>query len=491
MSRTTAPEPQCAPDGLPGGLSASLAAEIRRVFDGQLAAAMRLRSSTVRERLERLERLRAQILSHRRGILEAIQADLGRPETETELAELLPLLADLADHRRNLARWLRARRVRPTVATLGTRAWVQREPRGRALIISPWNYPLVLTLGPLIPALACGNTAVIKTSELAPHSSSLLASLIRAAFDASEVALFEGDASVAGALLELPFDHIFFTGSPAVGRVVMSAAARHLSSITLELGGKSPAIIDASADVERAADVIAWSKCLNAGQTCIAPDHLYVHETVYEQVLARLKRRLADWYGPDPERSPDLARIVNARHTQRLAGLLEDAQSRGAQVLHGGEVAPQRRFLGPTLLGGVPDEARIMQEEIFGPLLPIITYRSQDDLIGRINAAPKPLAMYIWSRRPRAARRLIARTSAGGTCINQVAVQFLQHNLPFGGVNHSGIGSYHGEWGIRAFSHERAIVEAGLQLSSALFPPYGARARCTVALLRRLSAWLG
>ncbi len=491
MSRPTAPDPRRAPDGLPGGLTASLAAQIRQVFDAQLATAVRLRGATVRERLERLERLRAQILSHRREILAAMRADLGRPEAETELAEMLPLLADLAAHRRNLARWLRPRRVRPTVATLGTRAWVQREPRGRALIISPWNYPLVLTLGPLIPALACGNTAIIKTSELAPHSSSLLASLVREAFDESEVALFEGDATVAGALLELPFDHIFFTGSPAVGRVVMSAAARHLSSITLELGGKSPAIIDASADVDRAADVIAWGKCLNAGQTCIAPDHLYVHETVYEPVLARLKRRLADWYGSDPERSPDLARIVNARHTGRLAELLEDARSRGAQVLHGGEVVLDRRFVAPTLLGGIPDDARIMQEEIFGPLLPIITYREQDDLIARITAAPKPLAMYIWTRRLREARRLIARTGAGGTCINQVALQFLQHNLPFGGVNQSGIGSYHGEWGIRAFSHERAIVAARLQLSGALFPPYGARVRRTVALLRRLSAWLG
>ena len=491
MSRPTPPEPQRAPAGLADRLTATLAAEIRRVFDGQLAAALRLRSSTVQERLERLGRLRAQILTHRREILAAIGADLGRPEAETELAEMLPLLADLADQRRNLARWLRPRRVRSTVATLGNRAWVQREPRGRALIISPWNYPLVLTLGPLIPALACGNTAIIKTSELAPHSSSLLASLVREAFEESEVALFEGDATVAGALLELPFDHIFFTGSPAVGRVVMAAAARHLSSITLELGGKSPAIIDASADLDRAADVIAWGKCLNAGQTCIAPDHLYVHETVYEQVLARLKWRLGNWYGADPERSPDLARIVTARHTGRLAELLADARSRGAQVLHGGRVALDRRFVAPTLLGGIPDDARIMQEEIFGPLLPIITYRAQDDLIARINAAPKPLAMYIWTRRPREARRLIARTSAGGTCINQVAVQFLQHNLPFGGVNQSGIGSYHGEWGIRAFSHERAIVDARLQLSSAFFPPYGARVRRTAALLRRLSAWLG
>lgn len=347
---------------------------------------------------------------------------------------------------------------------------------------------MVLTLGPLIPALACGNTVIIKTSELAPRSSSLLASLIGQAFEDSEVAVFEGDATVARVLLGLQFNHIFFTGSPDVGRVVMAAAARHLASVTLELGGKSPAIIDASADLDRAAGAIAWAKCLNAGQTCIAPDHLYVHAAVYERVLEQLKWRLSRWYGSDPERSPDLARIVNTGHTRRLAELLEDARSRGGRVLCGGQINLERRFVAPTLLGAVPGGARIMQEEIFGPLLPIITYRSEEELLDQINAAPKPLAMYLWTKRPREARRIIARTSAGGTCINQVAVQFLQHNLPFGGVNQSGIGSYHGEWGIRAFSHERAVVDAKAQLSSALFPPYGARVRRMLAVLRRLSS---
>ncbi len=470
-----------------GTLDAELAGRIRRVFDAQRPIALRWRESTVAERLGRLERLRAAILDQRVAIIEALAADLSRPPVETELAELLPLLSDLADHRRHLARWLRPKRVRPTVPTLGTRAWVQREPRGRALIQAPWNYPVALTLGPLIPAIACGNTAILKTSEFAPHSSQVMGSIVRASFDESEVALLEGDAAVGRALLELPFDHIFFTGSPAVGEIVMTAAARHLASVTLELGGKSPVIIDASADIDRAVDAIAWAKCLNAGQTCIAPDHVYVHADVYAEVLARFKRRLSSWYGADAAAAPDLARIVNERHARRLAALLEDARASGAAVLHGGETDPERRFVAPTLLGDVPDGARIMREEIFGPVLPLIAYRSEDEVLERINAAPKPLALYIWTRRRELARRLIRRTSAGGTCINQVALQFVHHNLPFGGVNHSGIGSYHGEWGIRAFSHERAVLDAKLQLSRAFFPPYGKRARRMLALLTKWS----
>ncbi len=463
--------------------------QIAQVFAAQRAGAERLRAAPVAQRLERLERLRAQILRHRRQIDAAVQADLGRPQTETELAEWIPLLADLAAHRRNLARWLRPRRVRPTVATLGTQGWVEREPRGRTLILAPWNYPFVLTLGPLIPALACGNTAILKPSELAPQCAHVLASLIRAAFDASEVAVIEGDATAARALLELPFDHIFFTGSPAVGREVLRAATLNLASVTLELGGKCPAIITASADVERAADAIAWGKCLNAGQTCIAPDHVFVHAAVYARALERFKRRFADAYGDDPQQSPDLGRIVNVHHTRRLADLLEDARARGARVLHGGAIDVPRRFVAPTLITDVPEGARILQEEIFGPLLPIIVYGSQEDLLARLNAVPKPLAMYVWTRRRREAQELIARTSAGGTCINEVGRQFLQHNLPFGGVNHSGIGSYHGEWGMRAFSHERAIVAGRIPLAGVFAPPYGARARRWVSLLRALAAW--
>ena len=489
MNRSAVPDPQpLLSDEAPGPLTPSLAAEIHRVFDAQRGSALRLRSSTLEERLGKLDRLRAGIVAHREDILQAAAHDLGRPAAESDLAELLPLLADIAEHRRRLKSWLRPRRVRCTALLLGTRAEVRREPRGRCLILSPWNYPLVLTLGPLIPALACGNTAILKPSELAPRCSTVLANIVRELFDESEVALFEGDASVATALLELPFDHVFFTGSPPIGARVMAAAAKHLASVTLELGGKSPVIIDETADLALAVKTLAWTKFLNAGQTCIAPDHVYVHAAVHGQVIELFQRRVQAWYGgADALRARDFGRIVNERHAQRLISLLEDARARGAGVPCGGEADAAQRFVAPTVLTDVPEDARIMQEEIFGPLLPLIRFRSLDEVIERINRAPKPLALYIWTRRRDAAERLIARTSAGGTCINHAAAQFLHHKLPFGGVNHSGIGSYHGEWGIRAFSHERAVLETRVMLARIFFPPYGARVRRLSGLLRR---WL-
>ena len=464
-----------------------IAEEIRRVFQEQRASALRLRSSPLSERIGKLERLRAGILAHRADLERAVSLDLGRPVVETRLAEFVPLLSDIAQYRRCLRRWLAPRRVRPTLLMLGTRAWVRREPRGRCLIISPWNYPLVLTLGPLIAAVACGNTTVVKTSELAPHSSAVLARLLRETFEESEVAVFEGDATVAGMLLDQPFDHMFFTGAPAIGKVVMAAAAKHLASVTLELGGKSPAIIDSNADLALAVKTLAWTKFLNAGQTCLAPDHVYVHAPAYERVVRLFKERLQAWYGDGATASADLGRIVNERHAQRLAELLTDARVRGAEVLHAGTADVAGLFVSATLLGGIPPEARIMQEEIFGPLLPLVPYESLDDVIERINGAPKPLAMYIWTRDRRTAESLIEHTSAGGTCINHSAAQFLHHNLPFGGVNHSGIGSYHGEWGIRAFAHERAVVETRTLLARAFFPPYGARSRRAIELLMK---WL-
>ena len=482
------PDPERAPATPPGALTPSLAVDIRRVFDAQRQTALRLRRSTVKERLGKLERLRESLLAHRDDILRAAARDLGRPAAETDLAELVPLLADLAGHRRHLRRWLQPRRVRPTALLFGTRAEVRREPRGRCLIIAPWNYPLVLTLGPLIPAVACGNTAILKTSELAPECSGVLARIVREVFEEDEVAPFEGDASVAEALLALPFDHMFFTGSPAIGSVVMSAAAKHLASVTLELGGKSPVVIDETADLALAVKTLAWTKFLNAGQTCIAPDHVYVHAAVYERVLELFKRRLDAWYGgAGVLEARDFGRIVNERHTLRLISLLEDARARGAQLPYGGEADAGRRFIAPTLLTQVPREARIMEEEIFGPLLPLIPYCSLEEVLERINGAPKPLAMYIWTRNRRTAQRLIENTSAGGTCVNHAAAQFLHHNLPFGGVNHSGIGSYHGEWGIRAFSHERAVLETRVMLARIFFPPYGARVQRLSGLLRR---WL-
>lgn len=468
----------------PESLTPQLAADIQRVFEAQRQTALGLRSSTVDERVAKLKRLRSVLLNHRETIVEAAAKDFKRPAVEVDFTELMPVIMDISDYCRRLKKWLKPRRVRPTMMMLGTRASVRYEPRGRCLIIAPWNYPVTLTLGPLIPAVACGNTVMIKTSEIAPHLSAVLVKIIREVFDESEVAVFEGDASVAQALLELPFDHCFFTGAPSIGKVVMTAAAKHLTSVTLELGGKSPVVVDQTADIELAAKTIAWGKFINAGQTCIAPDHIYVHRSVKEQFVRRVCFHLDAWYGEGmAAKNAELSRVINVRHTQRVAGLIDDAKARGARVIYGGAVDVEAHFVAPTLLDEIPQDARIMHEEIFGPVLPIISFEQLDEVVERINAAPKPLALYIWSRDPASADALITRTSAGGTCVNHIAAHFLHHNLPFGGVNNSGIGSYHGEWGIRAFSHERAIVKTQVLLARMFFPPYKPR-------MRKILGWL-
>lgn len=462
---------------------------VREVFERQRETALRLRGSTAAERIAKIDRLKSAVLAYAEEFRAAGAADFKKPPAEVDLTEILPVVAEANEARRHLRKWMRPRRVWPSRTMFGTRAWIQYQPKGRCLIISPWNYPVNLTFGPLISAIAAGNTAILKPSEMTPNLSRVMAKLVKETFPEDEVALVEGDAEVAQALLDLPFDHIFFTGSPAIGKVVMAAAAKHLASVTLELGGKSPTIVDASADLEQAARNILWSKYTNDGQTCIAPDHLFVHRAVKEAFVAKCREILQATYGAEPRaqmQSPDLARIVNSRHTSRIKGLLDDARNRGARVLTGGYVDEANCFIAPTLLEGIPDDARIMQEEIFGPLLPIIPFDDIDTVIQRINADPKPLALYIWSKDQRVVERVMTQTSSGGACINHTVVQFLHGNLPFGGVNNSGIGNAHGEWGFRAFSHERGVVRSQLMLAKMFYPPYTPRMRKLVNLMIRM-----
>jgi len=327
-----------------------------------------------------------------------------------------------------------------------------------------------------VSALAAGNTAILKPSEMTPNVSLVMAQIIADIFSPNEVALFEGSLPTSQVLLDLPFDHIFFTGSPAVGKVVMAAAAKHLTSVTLELGGKSPVIVDESADLKLAAQALLWGKLTNCGQTCVAPDHVYVQESVKERFVAACRAVIAERFGSTPDeqrKTPDFARVVNQRHTQRIAGLLQDAQNRGARVLIGGQVDVAGCYIAPTLLDQIPAGASIMTEEIFGPVLPIIGYTDLDAVVREINAQPKPLALYIFSTNMQRARRLLAQTSSGGAAINHCVLHFAHGNLPFGGVNNSGIGSAHGEYGFKAFSHERAVLKSGpILMAKLFFPPY-------------------
>lgn len=448
------------------------ATRLQEVFALQAATALRLRQSTWQERVAKIRQLRDAVIARTEAWYRAAHADFGKPPGEVDLAEILPVCLEANDAIRHLKKWMKPRRVRPTLLTLGTRSHVQHQPKGRCLIIGPFNYPVNLTLGPLVSAVAAGNTAIVKPSELTPHLSALIAEVVHEVFAEDEVAVLQGDAQLAIELQKLPFDHVFFTGSPAIGKQVMAAAASHLASVTLELGGKSPTIVDASADLRLAARNIMWAKFANAGQTCIAPDHVYVHHSVKDEWVRCCQREIEKAYGSSlqaQQASPHLARIVNTRHASRLGALLQDATARGARVLTGGAAMPEACFVQPTLLDQTPPDARVMREEIFGPLLPVIGYESLDEVIAAINADPKPLALYIYSRNRSHIDQVLNQTTSGGACVNHSLVQFLQGRLPFGGVNHSGIGNAHGHYGFKAFSHERGVVQTQLPLAATLF----------------------
>lgn len=465
-----------------------LAERVLATFEAQRPTALRWRTSTAVERIERIRRLRDAVLAAAPAIRAAAAADFRKPEVEVDLTEIFTVVSEANMAMRRLKRWMKPTRVGFSPLMAGTQGRIEYQPRGRCLIVSPWNYPVNLSFCPLVLALAAGNTAIVKPSEMTPHLSAQMQKIIDATFPAEEVALFQGDAELAKTLLDLPFDHIFFTGAPALGKVVMAAASHHLTSVTLELGGKSPTIIDASADLKAAAHNVCWSKFMNNGQTCIAPDHLFVHASVADEFVDLLRQRLAEVFGKDDEArflSPDLARIVNARHTSRVRRLLDDARQRGATVAVGGDVREEHCYVSPTILERVPDDAAILREEIFGPLLPVIRFGELDEVIDSINGGEKPLALYIWGKDRARIRRVLDHTSSGGACVNNTVVQALHPRLPFGGVNHSGLGSTHGEFGFRTFSHARAVADTRIGLVRMFYPPYTERVKRLIAMTLR------
>jgi aldehyde dehydrogenase (NAD+) len=477
----------------PAGAPTDDAAEIaraREIFARQRAARWRVGEAGPRERAAKLKRLRRAVLAHREAVHAALRADFGKAPLETEVTEIVPTLQELAHAIRYVRRWMRPRRVGTPAALFGTRSEVRPVPRGVALILGPFNYPFGLVVKPLIAAVAAGNCAVVRGSEKTPATTAVLASILADAFPDDEVALVSGGVPVAEALLELPFDHVFFTGSAAVGRRVMRAAAGHLASVTLELGGKSPAVVDETADVEYAARHIAWGKYVNAGQTCIAPDYVLAHEAVAGLLAEALAAAVAAAYGDTAEaraHTPDLARLIDPAAYDRVRGLVDDAVAGGARVVTGGECAAEERYLAPTVLAGVRPDSRVMREEIFGPVLPVATFRTLDEAIERLRAAPHPLALYVFSRSDENVERLLRGTTSGGVVVNDVLIHFGNPSLPFGGVGESGFGAYHGEAGFRAFSHARSILRQGpLALSRFLHPPYGPRTARVLGLMERM-----
>jgi len=440
--------------------------DIDRVYELQQRNRAAVASTTAAQRIEKLRSLERAILTRRDEIRAAMWEDYRKPAAEVDLSEIYPAVSEAKHAYRHLRSWMKPKRAGIRLALLGARSRIMHEPKGLALIISPWNFPFNLTLGPLVSAVAAGNCAILKPSELTPASAACMKRIVGDVFDESEVAVIEGDAPVAEALLKKKFDHIFFTGSPAVGRIVRKAAAEHLTSVTLELGGKSPVIVDKTADIGEAAKKVAWGKFFNCGQICIAPDYVLVEESVREPFLEKLKASIAEL--GDASRGV----IVNERHASRIKRLFDNAIEQGAKVVIGG--AFRGREISPTVLTNVAPGAAVMQEEIFGPLLPVLSYRSLDEVFDAIAAKEKPLVLYVFSRDRRVVKRVLARTTAGGTAVNHALVQFYQLNLPFGGVGQSGMGKAHGYYGFEAFSNIRGVFDQRLRFSpiQLLYPPY-------------------
>lgn len=463
---------------------------IPELFHRQQANRAAVKRSTAAQRVAKLEKLRDAILQREDKICAALYKDFRKAATEVEVTEILPSLVEIREAIKHVHKWMRPERVATPMTLTGTHSAIHYEPKGVVLIIGPWNYPFQLVIAPLVAAIAAGNCVIVKPSELTAHTSKVLVELLGAVFPEDEVAVVEGDHVESQQLLALPFDHFFFTGSTRVGKLVAEAAGRHLASSTLELGGKSPAIVDDTADLVTTAKRIAWGKFVNSGQTCIAPDYVLVSEGRQEALVDALRTAVAELYGAteaDRRSSPDLCRIINPRNFDRLQKMMDETVAQGARLELGGGTDAAERYIAPTILTGVRPDAPVMAEEIFGPILPILTYKSFDEVAPFITARDKPLALYMFGEDEARIDAVIASTTAGGTCINNTVIHFANHNLPFGGVGPSGSGSYHGRFGFLAFSHARAVLRQGrVDLINQLYPPYTRKSSRMLGWIRKL-----
>ncbi len=451
--------------------------QIKSVFDLQQKHKFELRKTDAKTRIGKLKLLKQALEKAEEEIYAALEADLRKNRFETAVTELFFTYAEIDHAIKKLQGWMKPKSAGRTMSNLFASNKIYYEPKGVCLIIAPWNYPLQLIMSPLVSAIAAGNCVILKPSELSAATADVISKLISNTFEAEEIACFEGDAEVSTALLKLPFDHIFFTGSTAIGKVVMEAAAKNLTSVTLELGGKSPAIVDETCDLKKAAEKIAWGKLVNAGQTCIAPDYVLIKENIsadFEMYYQAAVQKM--FFNEAAINKNDYAKIINIKQFQRLNKLIEEALRDGAVLAFGGKSDEQNLTITPTLLTSVAESSAIMQEEIFGPVLPVITYQNLQEAIDVVNRKAKPLALYIFSDSTTNQNKIISETSAGGTCVNDVLVHIGNPDLPFGGVNNSGIGSCHGIFGFKTFSHERAVVfQSKLGLTKMIYPPYASK----------------
>ena len=437
---------------------------------------------SVQERKESLNKLLKNIIIHEEEILEALYKDFKKPKFEGVVSETSYVINDLKNTLKNLSSWAKPKRVFPSLLNFPSSDYIYNDPYGRVLIISPWNYPFQLALSPLIAAVASGNTVTLKPSELTPYTSAVVSKIIRESFDFRHVVVVTGDATIAQDLLNKRWDYIFFTGSVAVGKIVAKAAAEHLTPVTLELGGKSPCIVDETANLPLAAKRIVWGKLFNAGQTCIAPDYIVVHYRMKKKLTNLLIKEIELALGENNQESEDFARIINLKNWRRQVGLLENQF-----VTYGGQHNEEELYVGPTLIDEPIAESALMQEEIFGPILPIVSYENKEHLHRILTRYEKPLALYLFSEDKSFQKEVMRKYSFGGGCINDTLVHFSNKRLPFGGVGHSGIGAYHGKYGFDTFSHKKSVVKKANWLDVPLrYAPYKGKLK----MIKKILNWL-
>lgn len=433
-------------------------------------------------RKNQLLKLKSLLKDSEGQIFQALEADFQKPAFETFATELLVTYQEIDHLLKNLSKWAKPKKVRGSLINFPSKNYIHSQPYGVSLVIGAWNYPLQLVINPALGSMAAGNCTVLKPSEIAPHTSELLAETINSSFDRGYLHVVQGDAHTTQALLDQPLDYIFFTGSTHIGKIVMKAAAEQLTPLTLELGGKSPAIVDRTAGLELAAKRITWGKFINAGQTCVSPDYVYVHQSQEEELVQLIRKNIHSFYGEHPQQSEDYARIINPRHYDRIKNLIDSQK-----VVSGGKTDPQDLYIEPTIMADVCWDDAVMQEEIFGPILPILRYKNIDDVISQVNAHSKPLALYLFTTDSAREERIINQLPFGGGCINDTVAHLGNLELPFGGIGESGFGSYHGKASFDVFSQQKSIMKKSRWLDISLrYPPYEGKLKW----LKRLSKFI-
>lgn len=448
--------------------------KLESTFNSILENHPKIKNTTSKERIIKLRKLKKNIFLYRDEIKKALFKDFKKSSSDVDLTEIFPVISEIKHNIRHLNKWMKDEIVPTPLTLLGSKSYIKHEPKGIILIMTPWNFPINLTFVSIINAISAGNSIIIKPSEISEKTSIIIKKIVANTFDKNEIKVILGGTKTAQKLLKLKFNHILFIGSPSIGKIVMQEAAKNLASVTLELGGKSPTIIDEKCNINKAAKRIAWSKFLNNGQVCIAPDYLFVHNKIKEKFIKQLILSIKDLYSNDPIKSDDYCRIVNKKHFNRLINLLEDAKQLGSNIIYGGNINEKENFIEPTLLDNISEKSKMYKEEIFGPLLPIFHFNKIEEVIEFINKNEKPLALYIFSKNNNNIKAIINNTSSGGVCINHSTLHYSNNNLPFGGINNSGTGRCHGIYGFHELSNKKSILKQVLPSSPTdfLFPPY-------------------